>query len=131
LIVLDTHALVWWVTGARELSQRAKRAIRERLRQGPVFASAISVMEIATAVRRGRLVLAIDIGDWLRHVQQLPELQFEPVSADIAHVAGSFDDAIHGDPADRIIVATARALGARLVTADARLRRSTAVHAVW
>jgi PIN domain nuclease of toxin-antitoxin system len=53
------------------------------------------------------------------------------VSADIAHVAGSFDDAIHGDPADRIIVATARALGAKLVTADARLRRSTAIHAVW
>src|SRR2546430_2212898 len=61
----------------------------------------------------------------------LPELHFEPVSAGIAQLAGSFDDAAPGDPADRIIAATAIALESRLVTADRRLRRTPRLEAVW
>ncbi len=131
MIVLDTHALIWWVAGDRRLSARALRAIRVAARAGAVFASAISVMEIATAVRRGRLTLSVPFEQWLADLRSLPELQFEPVTAEIAALAGSFDGAMHGDPADRIIAATVRTLGARLVTADERLRGLPEVVAVW
>jgi PIN domain nuclease of toxin-antitoxin system len=131
VILLDTHALVWWVAGAPKLSARAKRAIAAALRDGYVAASAISLFEIATALRRRRLVLEMPAVQWLADLRRLPELRFEPVSAEIAEVAGSFDETFPGDPADRIIAATAIALGLTLVTADARLRRAPRLQAVW
>lgn len=131
LILLDTHALVWWVADPARLSTRAKGAIRSALRESHVAASSISLFEIATAIRRGRLALMIPAQQWLADILLLNELRFEPVSAEIAEVAGSFDDAFPGDPADRIIAATAVTLGVKLVTADTRLRRAPHLHAVW
>jgi len=131
LIVLDTHVLVWWVAGTGRLSARAKRAVDQRLRQGPLIASAITVLEIATAVRRGRLELGAPLEQWLADLGALPELRFEPVSVEIARRAGSFEDTAPGDPADRIILATAQTLHARLVTADERLQASPHVAFVW
>jgi len=131
VIVLDTHALVWWAAGDRRLSPRARRAIQAAAKAGGVFASAISVMEIATAVRRGRLTLNVPLAQWLADLRSIPELQIEPVTAEIAALAGSLDGNMHGDPADRIIAATARVLGARLATADERLRGVPDVIAVW
>ena len=131
MIVLDTHALVWWAVGDRRLSAPALRAIKAAAKGGGVFASAISVMEIATAVRRGRLTLRVPFEQWQADLRSLPELRFEPVTAEIAALAGSFDGAMHGDPADRIIAATARTLGARLVTADERLRGLPDMVALW
>jgi len=131
VIVLDTHVLVWWVSGSGRLSVRAKRAIDQGLRRSPAIASTISVLEIVTAVRRGRLELGSPLDQWLADLRALPELQFQPVSGEIAELAGSFDDATPGDPADRIIVATALTLRAKLVTADERLRGSPRVLTVW
>ncbi len=127
LILLDTHALVWWVNGAPPLSARARRAV-----EGAVLAaSAISVLEIATAVRRGRLRLGPPLERWVADIALLPELRLEPVSAEIALLAGSFDESVPPDPADRIIAATAIVLGAKLVSADRRLRRVPHLEAVW
>jgi PIN domain nuclease of toxin-antitoxin system len=131
LIVLDTHVLVWWVSGTGRVSARARRAIDQRLRQGPVIVSTITVFEIATAVRRGRLELGLPLDEWLADLRALPELSFQPVSIEIARLAGSFEDKTPADPADRIIMATAQTLGAKLVTADERLRQSPNVSAVW
>jgi PIN domain nuclease of toxin-antitoxin system len=89
------------------------------------------VLEIVTAVRRGRLELGSPLDQWLADLRALPELQFQPVSGEIAELAGTFDEATPGDPADRIIVATARTLRAKLVTADERLRESPHVLTVW
>jgi PIN domain nuclease of toxin-antitoxin system len=131
VILLDTHALVWWAADTARLSARAKRAIGIALRDGYIAASAISLFEIATAIRRRRLVLEVPPEQWLTDLRLLPELRVEPVSADIAEIAGSFDEKFPGDPADRIIAATAVALGLKLVTADARLRRAHQLQAVW
>lgn len=131
MIVLDTHALVWWFTGAPGLSARAKRVIRSAARQGQLVASAISVFEIATAVRRGRITFGVSLDQWLNDLRALPELRLEPVTADIAHLAGTLERSLPGDPADRIIVATAMTLQAKLVTADDRLRPSRQVETLW
>lgn len=131
MIVLDTHVVVWWVSGSNRLSARAKRAIEQSLRKGPAIASTISVLEIATAVRRGRLELQSPVEEWLTDVSALPELRFEPVSVEIARRAGGLPDTAPGDPADRIIIATAQVLGARLVSADAALKGSPHVATLW
>ena len=131
LILLDTHVVVWWVAGDQRLSARARRAIKQHLRNGPALASSISVFEIVTAVRRGRLELALSLDQWLADLNSLPELRFEPVSTEIAKLAAGFDDAMPGDPADRIIVATAKTLGAGLITADDRLLKCPLVAALW
>ena len=131
MILLDTHVLIWWVSGVQPLSARARRVLNEALQAGPLRASAISVLEITTAVRRGRLVLGVPIERWLEDLLALPDVRFEPVSVDIARLAGSFGDTVHGDPADRIIIATAQILQLRLVTADARLRGSRSVPTIW
>jgi PIN domain nuclease of toxin-antitoxin system len=131
VIVLDTHVLVWWVSGSGRLSLRARRAIEQGLRRRPTVVSTISLLEIATAVRRGRLELALPLDQWIVDLRALPELQFQPVTVEIAALAGSFDEATPGDPADRVIVATALTSRAKLVTADERLRGSALVATVW
>lgn len=131
MIVLDTHALVWWASGADRLSTRAARAIREALRTGPLVASAISILEIATAARCGRLVLARPVEEWLSDLRALPELRIEPVGFEVATRAGTWGESMPGDSADRLIAATAWVLGARLVTADGNLARARVVRTVW
>ena len=131
MTVVDTHVLVWWVSDGARLSATARRAIRRASRQTPVVASTITLFEIATAVRRGRLQLGQPLDEWITDLRVLPELRFEPVTAEIAYSAGSLDDSFPGDPADRIIVATARTLRASLVSADQRLRRSPVANVVW
>lgn len=101
------------------------------MRNGHLAASTISLFEISTAIRRRRLVLAVPPEQWLSDIRLLPELRFEPVSAEIAQVAGSFNEAVPGDPADRINAATAITLGLKLVTADEGLCRAPRLRAVW
>lgn len=131
MILLDTHALIWWVSGDPSLSLKARRAVAGALERGPVHASAISVFEIATAARRGRLVLSSPLERWLDDLGRLAELRLEPVDAEIARRAGLMGEDMHGDPIDRVIVATALALQLKLVTADQRLRSMKGVRAIW
>lgn len=131
MIVLDTHVLLWWLMQSPKLSPRAKREIARGRRPGSLVVSAISIFEIATVARRGRLQLETTVDRWLDVAKSLPELRIEPVSEQIARLAGAFPEPVPGDPADRIIVATALALKARLVTADAGLRQSQRIETVW
>jgi PIN domain nuclease of toxin-antitoxin system len=131
VIVLDTHALVWWVSGAGELSKPAARAIRKAAALNEVRVSSISVFEIATAVRRGRLDLGMPLRQWFTDLGSLPELSLQPVTDDIALAAAGFDRGVPGDPADRIIAATALSLAAVLVTKDDRLRRIPQLNTLW
>jgi len=131
LTLLDTHVLFWWYASPGRVSARARRTLEQALRRGPIAASAISLLELATAYRRGRLHLERPADEWMEDLRKVRELRLEPVTAAIAQAAGALPDSVPGDPADRIIVATARALAARLVTADRRLRASGLVETVW
>jgi PIN domain nuclease of toxin-antitoxin system len=131
LIVIDTHALVWWLTRAPGLSRKAERTIAAHGDPGQIVVSAISLLEIATAIRRGRLRLSMPLGQWLADMKRLPEIRVESVSADIAVLAGGLAEPMHDDPADRLIVATASALGVPLVTGDKKLHAYKGIKTIW
>lgn len=72
MVVLDTHVLVWWVSGSDELSAGAKKAINKTLGEGSeVIVSAISAWEVSMLIEKGRLVLSMDVGSWLFRWLQL------------------------------------------------------------
>lgn len=131
MIVIDTHVLVWWLAQAPGLTPAARRAIGRNTGSGEIVVSAISILEIATAVRRGRLQFSVPLDQWLADMRSLPELHVEPVSADIAALAGSLPEPMHGDLADRLISASTMLLGAPLVTGDERLRAVPGLRTIW
>lgn len=132
MIVLDTHALVWWVNGDSALSRAAGQAIeKERKRQGEIIISSISAWEIAMLIQKERLVLSMDVETWLRAVTEVPGVRFIPVDNDAAVESTRLPGRFHKDPADRLIVALARTLSAPLVTSDRRIRGYRHVKTIW
>ena len=131
MIVLDTHALVWWVSGDSALSRKAKSAIERQRDGGAIIVSSISAWEIAMLVQRERLFLSMDVGSWLAMAMQIEAVRFFPVDAEIAMKSVDLPGEFHKDPADRIIVATARKLAAPLVTKDEKMRSYAHVKTIW
>lgn len=131
LIVLDTHALVWWASGSPQLSAPAATAIAAELDGGRIVVSSISAWELALLTARGRLALSMEIGQWLNTVGQLEAVNFVPVDNEIAIRSVDLPGQFHSDPADRIIVATARRFAAPLVTADEKIRHYPHVRTLW
>jgi PIN domain nuclease of toxin-antitoxin system len=102
VILLDTDALVWWLTQAPELSTAAQRAIGRHAAASSVVASTISVLEFATAVCRGRLAFWMPVEQWLAEMRSIPESRLEPGSADIAAFVTT-DDKLRSNPALKTI----------------------------
>jgi PIN domain nuclease of toxin-antitoxin system len=131
LIVLDTHAWIWWVSDPRRLSAPARRRIDQGVEESAVHVSAISCWEVSLLVRRGRLELSMALEEWIRHSESLPYVHFVAVDPQIALLSNALPGAWHPDPADRIILATALHLGAVLVSKDGKLRRLRSAVTVW
>ncbi|BAS28287.1 type II toxin-antitoxin system VapC family toxin [Limnochorda pilosa] len=131
MILLDTHAWVWWLGEPECLSSEARERIEHAASQNEVYVSSISVWEVAMLVERGRLKLALDVGDWIQHAESLPFIHYVPVDNRIAFRSVTLPEPFHRDPADRIIVATALILGADLTSKDERIQAYPFVKAVW
>ncbi len=118
MIVLDTHVLIWAVEDERRLGADARAAIAAAGDSDDIGISAITPWEIALLVECGRLRLAQEVGAWIRLVLALPGIKLLPIdpatATDSARLPGTF----RADPADRLIIATARQCGAPLLTAD-------------
>lgn len=131
MILLDTHAWVWWVSQPERLSEEALRVVDEARELRALLVSSISVWEVALLVAKGRLELTLDVGEWVARSEALPFVRFVPVDNAVALASVNLPGDFHPDPADRIIVATALQHKARLVTRDDRLRRYPHVKTVW
>lgn len=131
MIVLDTHALVWWVSDPARLSKKAYAAIKKELPDGEILVSSISVWEIATLVMKSRLVLSMDVASWVNTVGAIDGVRFVPVDNDISIKSTELTGEFHKDPADRIIVTTARKFAAALVTSDEKIRQYKHVKSIW
>jgi len=121
LFLLDTHVLVWLFEGNTKLGRAARAAIQGAADENGALVSAITPWEIGLLVNKGRLKLGAEVMQWIRSVLAKPGVQLAALSPEIAVDSTRLPFAVHPDPADRILVATARHLGATLVTADARL----------
>ena len=128
--LLDTHALVWWVDGSNKLARAQVRAIERAARAGALFLSEISLWEIAMLVEAGRMAVREPLDEWLERATAAPAVQRTGITPSIAREVVSLSTTRDWDPADRIIVATARVLGAKLVTRDSRIIESKLVHTV-
>lgn len=133
LIVLDTHALIWWVDGNPRLSDKARKAIETELaiENGLVLVSAITAWEIAMLVQKQRLTLSMDVDDWLATVQDIDGIRFVPVDNAVAVQSTRLPGEFHPDPADRLIVALARHESASVVTTDEKITKYRHVKTIW
>jgi PIN domain nuclease of toxin-antitoxin system len=132
VIVLDTHALLWWANGERaQLSAAAQSAIDAEMDGGQILVSSMSAWELAMLVERGRVALSMDVASWLDTLGRIDAVQMVPVDSEIAVKSVQLPGDFHKDPADRIIVATARKFAAPLVSVDEKIRSYPHVRAIW
>ncbi len=128
-LVLDTCAILWAVSAPQELSARAKKLLQDE--SSEVLVSPMSCAEIACLVERGKIQLDRHWKLWFRHFVELNDWRVVPVDLPIIEESYSLPGEFHKDPADRILVATARLFDARLVTADQKIRDYPHVRSEW
>jgi PIN domain nuclease of toxin-antitoxin system len=121
LLLLDTHVWLWLVGGSEPLSRPVLSAVEGAARRGRIRVSAISVWEVAMLEAKGRIRLAKGCLAWTQEALAAPGTSLVPLTPEIAVESSRLPGDFHGDPADRILVATARLLGAALLTRDERI----------
>lgn len=128
MIVLDTHAWIWYATEDPQLSRRAKARIQraEMLGVHPV-----SCWEVAMLVRNDRLRLSMAVEEWVDHALARPKIELLPFTPAAAIRAAGLGGSFPGDPADRFIVGTALELRAPIATKDARISDWGSVEVIW
>lgn len=129
--LLDTHAWIWWVTEDSRLSQKAKREIAGAVENRNLLLSMISIWELAKKVEREQLILDRDLNDWLDLALAPNALQLVEMDRGVLVDSCRLPQPFHGDPADQIIVSTARTHAAVLITRDRRIRSYSHVQTLW
>ena len=119
--LLDTHAWVWWISGDPRLAVR-EREVLDNLSpsERPVLAD-ISLWEVATLVERGRLELDMDLERWLAIASAPATVELARVTPAVAAEVARLPERFHRDPADRLIVATARVRKLSVLTRDRKI----------
>lgn len=121
-LLLDTHIWIWVMDGmAREMDPAAVEVIEEASALGRVLVSAISVWEVAMLEAKGRVRFGLTVGEWVRRALTAPGVRLAELTPEVAVDSARLPEPVHGDPADRILIATARRVGATLVTRDGKI----------
>ena len=121
-LLLDTHYWIWLQAGTKPpLTPKIVRMVEQAAARGNVLLSVISVWELGILEAKGRVRLQSPCDQWVREAFATPGLSLAPLTPEIALESSRLPGLFHGDPADRIIVATARSLGARLLTRDQKM----------
>jgi PIN domain nuclease of toxin-antitoxin system len=132
VILFDTQVLIWLNRSPEKLSRDARRAIARATRADAAAIASITLWELAALVLRGRIRLkAGTVRTFLVEMVQTPGLTVLEITADVAVLAAQFPADFPGDPADRLIAATARAHRIPLVTSDERIQASPLVETIW
>ena len=124
-LILDTHALIWWMHDSTDGLSKVQRAalLDAEKYDRPMALSAITLWEVAMLVERRRIAAAKTLVEFLKDIDSHPLLKILPLTASIASESVQLGDDFPRDPADHIIVATARCHGLALITADERIRK--------
>lgn len=121
IALLDTHVLVWWLNERTRLSAGQRDVLESATADAPIYVSDISLWEVATLQSLGRIRLSLPLREWLDKAAAPPLVRRQGISPAIAAEVAVLPESFHRDPADRILVATSRVLGATLLTQDRRI----------
>ncbi len=120
MILLDTHIWVWWIHGDENLTSDHAALISDNEEEG-IGVSSITCWEVAKLVEYGRLDLPVPVKEWFSEALGYPGINLLPLSPEIAVESTQLPGDFHRDPADQIIVATARIHDITLVTVDSKI----------
>jgi PIN domain nuclease of toxin-antitoxin system len=126
-LLLDTHILIWWLSRNSKLPAEYRNHLDEASTDAPLWIADISLWEIALLHRLGRIEFDLPLLDWLERATAPPLVRRVGIDPRIAATVAELPDTVPRDPADRIIVATAKVLKAKLMTLDGKIRSAGVV----
>ncbi|MEX6777060.1 type II toxin-antitoxin system VapC family toxin [Limnospira fusiformis] len=128
MIILDTHAWLWWVNESDKLAPHAQDVIQGAEQIG---VCAISCWEVGMLVAKGRLGLSVDVEVWIELALQRRKVTLLPLTPKIAVLATRLPGGFHGDPADRLIVASCLVNQAALISKDEKIQEWSYLEVIW
>lgn len=129
--VLDTHVWVWWHMHPKKLSKRVRSIISHPDQYEELLLSAISPWEFSKLLEKKRIGISCDPEEWIREALEMSKLRLVPLTPTLSYRSTTLPPPFHEDPADQIIVATAREEKATVLTKDKLIREYTHVRTVW
>ena len=129
--LLDTHTWVWWNMRPQNLSRRVRDLIEREDRYEELLLSVISLWEFCKLLEKGRLGIAVNPEDWISSALEMPKLRMVQLTPRMAYRSTTLPQPFHDDPADQIIVATAREEQAVILTKDQRILKYKHVQSAW
>ena len=120
-ILLDTHIWIWFANGEKHLPKIMRKTINQAIQNQSAFIAAISLWEVAMLAKKNRLTLSMPCLEWIEESMAHCQLRLQPLTPTIAADSCQLPGKFHGDPADQIIVATARTEGLQLLTCDEKI----------
>jgi PIN domain nuclease of toxin-antitoxin system len=130
-VVLDTCAWLWMCAEPKRLSPAAHHVVERERRRGGLVVSVFSAWEVAKLVEKGRLRFSIPCRKWIARAVREEGVTLHPLTPEICVESTELPGRFPGDPADQIIVATARVLAAAVVTADKKVLVYPHVATIW
>ena len=131
IYLLDTHAWIWWNMNPARLSKRVKKLIGDTNRYDEILLSAISPWEFSKLLEKQRLGISCNPEDWIAAAMDMPKLRLVPISPVLSYRSTVLPPPFHNDPADQIIVATAREENATILTKDERILSYEHAKSIW
>jgi PIN domain nuclease of toxin-antitoxin system len=129
--LLDTHTWIWWNMVPSNLSHKVKALITDPSHYLELLLSAISLWEICKLLEKKRIGISCDPQEWVTQALDMPKLRLVPLSPSIAYRSTVLPPPFHDDPADQIIVASARQENATIITKDQRILSYKGVASLW
>ncbi len=119
-ILLDTHVFIWYVNGD-EINKRTRKIIDSAIQTNCIYLAGISLWEVSMLAVKQRVILSMPCLEWMNRASHELRLQILPITPTIATESCNLPGNFHGDPADRLIISTARTHGMTLVTRDSAI----------
>ena len=129
--ILDTHTWIWWHINPPRLSQKVKEIIQNTDNYDEMLLSAISVWEFSKLLEKKKIGIACDPEVWIKAALDMPKLRVTAFSPVLAYRSTVLPQPFHNDPADQIIVSTARDENAIILTKDEKILAYDKVHSLW
>jgi PIN domain nuclease of toxin-antitoxin system len=129
--LLDTHTWVWWNMRPQNLSRKVTKLIENEEGYDELLLSAISPWEFSKLLEKGKIGISCSPEEWINAALEMPKLRFVHLTPVIAYRSTVLPNPFHDDPADQIIVATAREENATILTKDKRILNYPYVQSLW